>query len=173
MSAADDERGGEQHPGTRAARCTKGAHQGRAGQVGHAVGEGLQGEGGGQRGGPLAGQQGGPAGGGQGTELGQRCPDEHSGDDVRNGAGEQQRHGSGMCAQRAGKHPRLPEPVDKAPDLGPGDSETAGDETAAAYDPVRACTSQTMPIPVMAMPRRPTAAGRKKAAASELRSRVR
>lgn len=81
---------------------------------------------------PFAGQQGGPASGGQGSELGQCCPDEHSGDEVRNGAGQQQRHGPGMSAQRAGKHPGLPEPVDKAPDLWPGDgirdSEPAGHE---------------------------------------------
>ena len=163
--------------GARAARRAEDADQGGAGQVGHAVGESLQGEGGGQCGPPFAGQQGGPASGGQGSELGQCCPDEHSGDEVRNGAGQQQRHGPGMSAQRAGKHPGLPEPVDKAPDLWPGDgirdSEPAGHEAPAAYDPVRACTSQTMPMPVMAMPRRPTAAGRKKAAAPEVRSRVR
>jgi hypothetical protein len=143
--AADDERGGEQYPGARAARRAEDAHQGRADQVGDAVGEGLQGEGGGQRGSPFAGQKGGPAGCGQGAELGQRRPDEHSGDEVRNGAGEQQRHRPGMCAQRAVKHPRLPEAVDKAPDLGPGhgvrDSEGAGDETRGGIRP-GACVHQ-------------------------------
>ena len=102
--AADDERCGERHPGARVACRAEDAHQGRAGQIGHAVGEGLQGEGGGQ-----------------------------------------QRHGPGMCAQRPGKHPRLPEPVDKAPDLGPGDgvrdSEPAGDETRGRIRP-GACVHQ-------------------------------
>ncbi|MGI3201267.1 hypothetical protein ACRJ4W_28215 [Streptomyces sp. GLT-R25] len=110
-----------------------------SGQVGHAVGEGLQGEGGGQRGSPFAGQQCGPASGGQGTELGQRRPDEHSGDEVRNGAGEQQRHGPGVCGQSVRKYSRLPEPVRETPELGPGDrvrdSEPAGDETRGGIRP--------------------------------------
>jgi hypothetical protein len=62
-----------------------------------------------------------------------------AGGDVRNGAGEQQRHGPGMCAQCAGERPRLPEPFDKPPDLESGDgvrnSEPAGDETCGGIRP--------------------------------------
>ncbi len=44
---------------------------------------------------------------------------------------------------------------------------------AVAKEPVRACTSQTMPKLVMAMPTRPAVAVRKKAAAPGARNRVR
>ena len=44
---------------------------------------------------------------------------------------------------------------------------------AVAYEPVRACTSQTIPKLVIAIPTRPTAAVRKKAAAPGARNKVR
>jgi hypothetical protein len=82
-----------------------------------------------------------------------------------------------MGQQRRRQHPGLTEAIGQPGQLRAATASATANppvtSPAVAYEPVRACTSQTIPKLVIAIPTRPTAAVRKKAAAPGARNKVR
>ena len=137
-SPAEDQGHGDDAGQGRVAGRAERADQDRPEEEGGGVGQGFQGEGGGQFVGPFVAQQVGPAGCGQGAELGDERACAGGGGDRGGGGGGCKDAGDGGAVGEEGERQDagLPEPVDQAgqlrADQGLGEGESGSGEAGGA-----------------------------------------